>query len=434
MNEEIFNDCLERWNSSNGQPFWQELADKYGYTKRRIRYLFTQERKRRGIEGKNQEKPKESSTYKETDEGLYVVCASSRVRTREDVIKHFNIDTNIWKVDSFEVKSSEGYRKDRSVEWDVDDGKVTHGTVRDSGKMLVVPLIHTKTKFIRITLPELTISDLENFYKDKKFESNIKFPSFKKSNKRVLELCPSDAHIGARFFDKNYSDLEDIFPAMMADVFARIERDTLGFSKIIFAPLGDMFHFSNRKQQTERHQQVVDGNGMNPLEMFDTARQMFFATMDRLLTYAPVEYVYIPGNHDGLSMYHLACVMDAKYGNEKTFTSDLGHANRKWKLVGENLIGLEHGEMSKKNRVHWLAVEASEDWGKSKYRETHSGHLHHEEVIEVGGVKTRRLPGIAPTDYWHHESGYSGAIRATMSFVWDEDRLGWTDMWQSTGR
>ena len=53
MNEEIFNECLERWSRKDNLPFWQELADKYGYTKRRIRYLFTQERKRRNITSYN---------------------------------------------------------------------------------------------------------------------------------------------------------------------------------------------------------------------------------------------------------------------------------------------------------------------------------------------------------------------------------------------
>ncbi len=195
----------------------------------------------------------------------------------------------------------------------------------------------------------------------------------------------------------------------------------------------DVFHFENRQQQTSRNQQVVESNGMNPLEMYDVALRMFGSTIDRLLTYAPVELVYVPGNHDGVSLYHLCATMAERYRDTKTFSADLGHADRKFRVVGKNLIGLEHGELSKKNKVHWLQNEAREEWGITKYAESHSGHLHHEEVIEHGGVKTRRLSGVTSTDYWHHSKGYGGAIRATMSFVWDETRLGWVELWQSTG-
>jgi hypothetical protein len=417
LNEEIFNDCLKRWNRSDGQPFWQELADKHGHSKRQIRYLFTKERKKRGILVKNQPMSSRMINNKHVD-GTY---------SSDRLIEIFEGDVN----DDCALMKAHNYDPDKWVIIESTGGMWHALRMEDKGRVIQ---FQSKIRVKPLTVQEISIDAIKEYYKNKKFENVVKFPSLLSSNRRVLEMCPSDAHIGSRFFNENHSDLEQIFPRMMADVFARIERDALGFSKIIFAPLGDMFHFSNRKQQTERHQQVVDGNGMNPLEMFDVASQMFIATIDKLLTYAPVEFVYIPGNHDGLSMYHLACRMASHYRDVDTFSTDLGHANRKWKLIGENLIGLEHGEMSKKNRVHWLAVEACEEWGKSKYRETHSGHLHHEEVLEVGGVKTRRLPGIAPTDYWHHESGYTGAIRATMSFVWEEERLGWQEMWQSTGK
>lgn len=417
MKEEIFIACLERWNRNDGQPFWQELANTYEYTKSGIRNAFTKERKKRGILVKGQPVTPKMTNKKHAD-GSYssdrlIEIFEDELNDDSALLRAHNFDPDKWLLIDSVSNMWHALRKN-------DKGRV----VQFQSKIRVKP----------ITLSELTIDAVAEYYKKNLPVNKIKFPEFVQGDARVLEICPSDWHIGSRFYDENYSDLEFIFPRMMSDIFHRIEKDKEGFTKIILAPLGDVFHFENRQQQTSRHQQVVDGNGMQPLEMFDVARSLFISTVDKLLTYAPVELIYIPGNHDGVSLYHLISLLEAHYRDTDTFSVDLGYSNRKWRLLGKNLVGLEHGEMPKKNRIHWLAVEASEDWGKSKYRETHSGHVHHEEVIENGGVKTRRLSAIAPTDYWHHSMGYTGAIRATMSFIWDEDRLGWTDMWQSTGR
>jgi len=421
MNEEIFNDCLERWNRKDKLPFWQELADEHNYsTKDKLRSAFSRERKRRGIHGDGITDSHDTIRHvsgKNAD-GSYTSDRLIEIYEHElndeiALLKAHNFDPAKFALISCIGNMWHGMRKD-------DLGRV----VQFQSKIRVEP----------IKFSELSMDAIAEFYKDKDFITKTKFPKFISSNKKVLEICPADWHIGSRFYNENYSDLEEIYPAMMADIFNRIENTLGGFTKIVFVPLGDVFHFENRQQQTARHQQVVDGNGMNPLEMYDVALGMFSSTIDQLLTYAPVELVYIPGNHDGISLYHLCASMAQRYKDTKTFSADLGHTDRKFRVIGENLLGLEHGEISKKNKVHWLQNEARQEWGVTKFAESHSGHLHHEELIEHGGVKTRRLSAITSTDYWHHSKGYGGAIRATMSFIWDEDRLGWTDMWQSTGR
>ena len=67
-----------------------------------------------------------------------------------------------------------------------------------------------------------------------------------------------------------------------------------------------------------------------------------------------------------------------------------------------------------------MQVEASEDWGKTKYHEFHLGELHHERVREEGGIIFRRISSITATDAWHMEKGYKGAVRKAQAFVWDK--------------
>ena len=418
MEEQQFQECLKRWNDNNGEPFWQELGDKYGLSKRTIRYQFNKERKIRGITEKNQQLSKMKESHSKNSDGTHTSDRLIEIHEQDlndevALLRAHNYSPEKWSLVSSNSSMWHSLKKGK-------DGRL----VQLSSKIRVKP----------ITLQDISPEAIVEYYNNNLKVNKKVFKEFVPSeDERVLEICLADMHLGARHYKENSSDLEEIFDRVMKDIFYRIKNDKQGFTKILLVPLGDIFHFDNRKQQTTRHQQVVDGNGMNPLEMFDKATEMFIGIIDELLSYAPVEILFIPGNHDGLSLYHLIASLSAYYRNVHNFSADLSHENRKWRLVGENLIGLSHGEMPKKNRIHWLAVEASREWGKSKYREVHDGHLHHEEVIENGGVKTRRLPALAITDYWHYEMGYTGAIRSTMSFVWDSSRLGWTDMWQSTG-
>ena len=436
MREDIFQDCLERWNDSNdGEPIWVELAKKHGFTtKDSLRNAFNRERKARGIIDKNPKVSEERTAYKETDDNISIVYANTTLKSKEDVIREYNIDMTKWKIDLFEIKPSQGYRKDKKTSWNVDaDGKVKNSFSEDSGKLLIATLYSLRVKFVPVTVQNISLEQITEYFKTKEFATPIKFPTFTPSNKCVLDINTGDWHIGARSFDSNTTDIEQIFPAMMSDIFSRIEMSGRKFTKIFLNPMGDIAHYSSRRQQTERHQIAVEGNGMNPLEIYDTATRMLISTVDRLLEYAPVEMLYVPGNHDGDFLYYVLSGLAAWYRNIKTFSVDLTKTNRKARLFGHNLRGWEHGEISKTNRVHWLANEYGDLWNKDQYRESFSGHLHHEEVIENGGVKTRRLPAIAVTDQWHHANGYTSAIRATMSFIWEDTRLGWADIWQSTG-
>ena len=60
---------------------------------------------------------REENSYEQDDNFINIVCASRRMLNKDEVLKQFNVDMNIWEVERFRVKTSEGYRKDRSVEW-----------------------------------------------------------------------------------------------------------------------------------------------------------------------------------------------------------------------------------------------------------------------------------------------------------------------------
>jgi hypothetical protein len=94
---------------------------------------------------------REENSFEEDDQFINIVCASRRMLNKEEVLKQFHVNMDMWEVERYRVKTSEGYRKDRSVEWHVKNGLVESGDVSDSGKMLVVPLYHIEIRLVRKT-------------------------------------------------------------------------------------------------------------------------------------------------------------------------------------------------------------------------------------------------------------------------------------------
>ena len=125
MKEEIFIEAYKHYMS--GYPLGEtldSLSKKYGYKdKESYRSDLKNERKKRNLPNRDGEfHNEESSSYEEGNDFINIVCASKRILNKEDIIKQFNIDSTIWEIERFKVKSSEGYRKDRKVKWQVNNG------------------------------------------------------------------------------------------------------------------------------------------------------------------------------------------------------------------------------------------------------------------------------------------------------------------------
>ena len=424
MNDRVFYNCLEVKTSlsGTGKPFWDELAKRHGYKNGNVlRLAFNRERKVRGIKSKTNADVGESTTYQEGNGYINIICSSERVKSKEDIIAEFNIDTDKWHLDSFEVKTSEGYRKDRQVEWDVEDQKVIHGKVRDSGKMLIVPLYHVKAKFVEKTLEHLSLEDVEKVFEKKEFLlPNLLKLKYAPSDE-VLEVNVMDLHFGS---DANHSP-EKRFANAIDDVVERVGKRS--FEKIYLALLGDIYHYDNMNRTTSAGT-VVTTNGLTPYEIVDMGVDVLITNILKLVEIAPLEVIFVPGNHDPMSGYALIKVIEAYFKDEEKIIFDATHKSRKYRLLGKSLVGWMHGDMPKNRAMSWLQVEASHEWGEALYREIHSGNFHSQSGKEDGGVILRYLPGMTDIDEWHYNKGYVGAVRALTSFVWHKE-MGLREQW-----
>lgn len=235
----------------------------------------------------------------------------------------------------------------------------------------------------------------------------------------ILEICLADLHTGKKnFYD--YTDIEQAVEVVISDILMRCKGKKI--SKIYLVPLGDILHFDTKKRSTTAGQ-PLEYDGSSVQEMYEKALVIMIRVIHALQGVAPVEYIHIPGNHDYVLSFTLAKALQFYFKSDENVTIDTGHLSRKWRLMYNTLIGWAHGDMAKSNAQSWLMVEAREDWGKAKFAEVHTAHLHSQHVTEKNGLILRHVPSLNGTDEWHYGKGYVGSQKATVSFVYDQRGL-----------
>ena len=143
----------------------------------------------------------------------------------------------------------------------------------------------------------------------------------------------------------------------------------------------------------------------------------------KLTDIAPVLVIYVGGNHDKITSFTMTEAMYWHFLNNDNVEVDSVFNNRKYIMIGKNLLGLAHGADERKNIVYCMQNDVPELWGKAKYREFHLSHFHKEKMVdEQNGIIFRWISSICGTDSWTYNSGYVGSQKKAQSFIWDDDK------------
>jgi hypothetical protein len=370
----------------------------------------------------------ETAAYEQGEDFINIVCASKRMLTKEDVIKQFQVDENIWAVDKFKVKTSEGYRKDRKVDWHVKDGVVESGDVEDTGRMLVVPLYHVEVRFIRKTQEIRARNVISELIIDAQ-KAAPRYPVLKHTSSKaglLYEIGIPDLHFGRLTWEEETGEDYDIKIArgMVENVLKQLlaYAEQFRVSKILLPIGNDFFNVNNKEGETTHGTRQQEDTRWQ--KTFRAGRMMAVNMIDACAAIAPVDVLIVPGNHDEERMFYLGDALDCWYHNAKRIAIDNRAIKRKYYSFGANLIGFTHGSEERKNSLTSLMpLEVPQLWAASKYREWHTGDKHHktdmvQQVDENLGVVVRILRSLAPADAWTFDKGFVGAIHAAESFLW----------------
>lgn len=196
----------------------------------------------------------------------------------------------------------------------------------------------------------------------------------------------------------------------------------------ILLPLGnDFFHADNRRNTTfAGTPQDVDGRYA---KVFEAGFAAVIWAVELLAGVAPVRVVWVPGNHDPTTSYHLCREVGAWFRRADRVEVDHGPSERKYEKWGANLIGLVHGDDIKPEDLPGLMVaERRADMATATNCEWLIGHQHRERQWVTKSADTHRgttvrvLRSLAGTDAWHYRKGYVGAPQAAEVLFYGRDR------------
>ena len=255
-------------------------------------------------------------------------------------------------------------------------------------------------------------------------------PTYKKikrtKGKHLLVINPADVHIGKLAVAIETGDEYNTKIAterVLEGITGLIEKSK-GFTieKVLFCIGNDILHIDNVYNTTTAGT-PQDANG-KWWQHFELALDVYVKCVEILRQVAPVDVIHSMSNHDYQSGFHLAHALKSWFRKTKDVTFDISVAHRKYYKYGSNLIGLEHGDGAKMDKLPLLmAQERPLDWSQTKYRYWYLHHLHHKvkhkwlDAKDYVGVTVEYMRSPSGTDSWHNRKGYTGVQKAVEGFI-----------------
>lgn len=225
-------------------------------------------------------------------------------------------------------------------------------------------------------------------------------------------LTITDFHLGMKAWQA--SDGEDWDVTIARDVFLNSIHDMIEKSPHsgtgVLNQLGDFFHWDGLipVTPTSRHVLIgVDDRYSKLVEM--TICIMTEAVNMMLKKFAKVVVVQAEGNHDLSSSVWMRKYIKHRYADEPRVEVIDNEFPYYAYLHGKVMLGFHHGHKMRMGNLQKLFCSEPRFrsmWGASEFCYIHSGHLHHERVIEDGGAITEQHPTLATRDHHSSSHGY----------------------------
>jgi hypothetical protein len=347
-----------------------------------IRSQYIAELENNLIDAINQNKEKVVEFRENLEDGTAEIkgIAFAEPQSPEEIIRILKIDTEKWKLSSYWNKQHKDY-------WLI-SAMVTHKKLEPQD-FLLETLKNFKPKYTPVA----------------KVHINDKF-----SDPTVGVLSIQDLHFGK----EGNLNVADDFKLAIENLVLRA-YSSHKVDKIVYVIGGDLLNMDTFGGLTTKGTPV--DSDQRAQDAYNDAFDAMFWSVNYIKQFCnDLQVVYLPGNHDRLSSYHLVHAL-SKCFNEPNITFDATYAERKVVVYGQNFLAFEHGDVTKKMTALVYATEFPAEWGLTSYRTCYTGHFHTKKVTEfvtdneVHGFAIKHLPSLSKTDYWHYHNKFTGAKR-----------------------
>ena len=298
---------------------------------------------------------------------------SSRIKNIDDLIKHCEIDLDVWEIERYVVNK-----------WEV--GSNVEGTI------IVEPLFQIKA-WLKKNTDILNIKKLRDELINEVQTFSPKYPKleYKKiDNGHLLEINIFDLHFGKLCWGLETGDNYDTKIAskrFLTAIHAIIKRsEGYDIKRIVFPVGNDFFNSDTRLNQTSAG--TPQDEDVRWQKTFKAGRELLIAGIDLLSKVAPVDVVIVQGNHDWERSFYVGDVLSCWYFNNPNVEVNNQPTPRKHYKFGNCLISYTHGNNEKIIDLPLLvASEVPKLWASTQFREIHVGHLHHKNSWQRKNTK-----------------------------------------------
>ena len=362
-------------------------------------------------------------------EGTLSADDIGRIASLEDLLTFFKVDTSKWQVRDYRVNK-----------WE-QASKAKDGSVR------IAPLYQVRANLIRSLDDQVAeiealwcnlVADARAHAPQYTVPQRVSSPQLWASDDPCLfEVDIMDPHIGMLAWKHETGESYDSEIAVRdyGNAVQHLLRYAAHYpvTRVLFIAGNDFLHVDGPGRGGQRGGVTTAGTPQDVdsrlAKMFTTGRKALVEAIDRCRLIAPVDVIFVPGNHDAQQTYRMAEVISAWYRNDSEVDVIYGPQKRFYYSYGKNTIMFTHGEEYKRQRENLPLIMATECpaelWVASEggAREIHTGHFHKNmqgrytptsDVDESRGIRSRALPSIAASDAWHMTEGYKHGRRATV--------------------
>jgi hypothetical protein len=334
------------------------------------------------VDAINQNKEKVVEFKENLEDGTAEIkgIAFAEPKSPEEIIRILKIDTEKWKLSSYWNKQHKDY-------WLV-SAMVTQKKP-EAQDFLAETLKNFKPKYTPVA--KVLVND-----------------KFSESTVGVLSI--QDLHFGK---ENNETIVEDFKKAIESLVLRSYQSHQV--DKIVYVIGGDLLNMDTFHGSTTSGT-LVDSD-QRAQDAYNDAFEAMYWSINYIKQFCnTLDVVYLPGNHDRLSSYHLVHAL-SKCFNDLSVRFDAGYAERKVVVYGQNFLAFEHGDVTKKMTALVYATEFPIEWGLTTYRTCYTGHFHTKKVTEfvtdneIHGFSIKHLPSLCKSDYWHYHNKFTGSKR-----------------------
>lgn len=230
-------------------------------------------------------------------------------------------------------------------------------------------------------------------------------------NKLLTLLTITDFHLGMYAYEAETGDdwdvsiARNVFLNSVSEMIKAAPNSGTG----VFCQLGDFLHWDGILSVTPSSGHILDVDTRYS-KLVDLAMSVMTEAVKMMLKkFGKVIVVSAEGNHDIAGSIWLRKHIKHIFGNDKRLEVIDNDFPYYAYLHGETMLAFHHGHKMRLPQLHKLFASEPrfrEMWGKANYTYIHTGHYHHEKVIEDGGAIAEQHPTLAGRDAYAARGGW----------------------------